>query len=1139
MALDQKFFKKSTAATGLADQEEGLVLHLDANDVDSYDGDGNIWYDINGHEINIPVADKASNLQLDLNASDTASYSGIGATWTDISGNSRNGAITGATFASDIRGYFQFDGSAKDRIKISDTALVQSNGTNFTVEAWVRRAGTGTHDYIASQTTDNGNSQNWLLRFTNSNTLGWFIYGTDNYLTTSTTYSANVWYHVVGLVESNGTSRIYVDGTLVTSSSSGRSADTQSYNTFIGSLGDGSYATMGDIDIAQVKIYDVALTAEEIGQNYRAGNFLSYSSIITSKHEATQGSLVTVPPVQGTLHTSNLALSLDANVYTSGSWSNTANSSYNATVNGAAHYNDNNSDYFDFDGSNDYAEVTAYAGTDIGNSGFTFEAWALCEASSGTDTIVSNIGGDLHGYQLLANGTNVKLYVYAGSDPPLANVQASSSIVVNTWNHYSFTVSSTSSGAAVKLYINGSEAATGSLSGAYSGANTSFNIGKYPYAPSNRYFEGKIAQVRTYSAALTPAQITTNYNATKDLYQGVTSLAFSLDANGHSGTYWTDSVGSINGTINGATYVDDNNSDYFNFDGSNDYISIAATETLDTSNVQSFELWFQPGNEQHAGHILTRSNSSFNPRGYAFRHNSDEFQAFFYSGTSAKFNQGFSVTRGEWTHAVVTIAGTTSGSAVKMYKNGVEVVSGTLSGDIATDSSFLTIIGRRNLSSSYDYFNGKIAQVRAYKGTMSAAQVKANYNATKALYRNPIALIDYRPDQYSGSGTSITNLGSLSNDAVLTGGIESTYDKELGDFFTIDGGSNTGDGIETTSNVTGVNLSTDGFTWELWINNTSDTFSYILSFNYSTTDYNLSYRSNLDKIQFFGGTIAQTPTLQLNRWYHIVASANSNGKNLYLDGVLVDSNTSAAANHNLNSKLYFGTYHSHSESTHIHTGPIGDARFYKGVLTAEQVAQNYLATKSKYPNGFNLSLFNNPTWNATDKAFSLNGSNQYFYNPGYVFDFGTNDYTVIIWFNSDNAAQGNALFSLYNTQGLMIDLWTGGVVRHYHDGSGSGLQYYTSETVTTGTWYQLAVTLNRANNLASMFLSTKSTFDSTASTSAIGSAATRSGNGGTNIGRYNSGFYFDGKIANVRVYQKALSSSEIEAVWNTDKNNIP
>ena len=1137
MALDQKFFKKSTtAATGLADQAEGLVLHLDANDVDSYDGDGSIWYDINGHEVNIPVADKASNLQLDLNASDTASYSGSGATWTDISGNSRNGAITGATFASDIRGYFQIDGSADDRIKIADTALVQSNGTNFTVEAWVRRAGTGTHDYIASQTTEDGNSQNWLLRFTNSNTIAWYIYGTDDYLLTSTTYSANVWYHVVGLVESNGTSRIYVDGTLVTSSSSGKSADTQSYNTFIGNLGDGSYATTGDIDIAQVKIYDVALTAEEIGQNYRAGNFLSYSSIITSKHEATQGSLVTVPPVQGTLHTSNLALSLDANVYTSGSWSNTANSSYNATVNGAAHYNDNNSDYFDFDGSNDYAEVTAYAGTDIGSNGFTFEAWALCEASSGTDTIVSNIGGDLHGYQLLANGTNVKLYVYAGSDPPLANVQASSSIVVNTWNHYSFTVSSTSSGAAVKLYINGSEAATGSLSGAYSGANTSFNIGKYPYAPSNRYFEGKIAQVRTYSAALTPAQITTNYNATKDLYQGVTSLAFHLDANGHSGTYWTDSVSSINGTINGATYVDDNNSDYFNFDGSNDYISIAATGTLDTSNVQSFEFWFQARGD---GHILTRSTSatSYNSRAYAFRVNGGNFDAFFYSGTGSKFSAGtdaFAVTNNEWTHVVVTITGTTSGSTGKVYKNGIEVASGTLSGDIGTNASFITHIGRRNYSSGYDYFDGKIAQIRAYKGTMSAAQVKTNYDATKALYQNPTLKANFDAANYT-SGAWVdsvnSNSGTLNNMTV-----SANFDKEVGNFFDfLNAGSSSSDNQNITVPDSASLSPTSTLSIEVIVS--PDSFSNHQRIIWKNGSYGLYASANGLYTFFINSTssVVQTTLNETNKFKHIVCTYDGSHMKIYINGILKNSTNKTGA---ISDSTYNFTIGGDGTGSRYYNGKIGFVRLYEGALTAEQVAQNYLATKNKYPNGFNLSLLNNPTWNATDKEFSLNGSNQYFYNTSYPLNFGADDYTVIIWFNSDTNNANKALFSTYNANGLMIDLRSDGTIRHYHDGAVQ-LQYYTSETISTGTWYQLAVTFDRSSHTGSMYLSTKSIFDSTASTSTATNGATNNGNGGTNIGRYNSGFYFDGKIANVRVYQKALSSSEIQAVWNTDKNNIP
>ena len=103
MALDQKFFKKSTtAATGLADQEQGLTAYLDANDVDSYDGDGSIWYDIAGHEVNIPlVSDDTNNLKIHYDPSNTNSYSGSGTTLTNLAGNSLNATVVASRFDND------------------------------------------------------------------------------------------------------------------------------------------------------------------------------------------------------------------------------------------------------------------------------------------------------------------------------------------------------------------------------------------------------------------------------------------------------------------------------------------------------------------------------------------------------------------------------------------------------------------------------------------------------------------------------------------------------------------------------------------------------------------------------------------------------------------------------------------------------------------------------------------------------------------------------------------------------------------------------------------------------------------------------------------------------------------------------
>lgn len=736
MALDQKFFKKSTA--GSTDQEQGLFIYADANDVDSYDGDGSIWYDINSHEVNVPLVDKASNLQLHLNASNTTSYSGSGTTWTDLSGNDRHGTITDPVFESGLAGGLDFNsatGTSGDKVVVAHNAAFNQQN-NMTFEVWLKRDGT-TEDNIFYKGGASGDSYFFSWNPSYGYYFYTYVWGGGVYSGTSG-LSTGVYEHVVITIDGSGNRKMYVNGTLSANNLNGNTTGTGTL-TDTGPLTIGGYypyAVHGGFDgrISVVRIYNTVLTAAEVGQNFRAGNNFNYSSIITSKHEATQG----------TLYTTNLNLSLDANNYSgSGDWQDGANDN-DGVISGATYTNDGNSDYFDFDGSNDYINV---AGSDL-NPAYTkcIELWFNTDSTSEQYIISNNNGSGAYGYHMGVTSGKLFMWIYSQEQ-----------------GHY---------------------------------------------------------------------------------------------------------------------------------------------------------------------HVNTSTGSS---------------------NTAA-------ITVGEWNHAVWTMGPNASDN--KIYLNGnLAYTESSIGGGTFPSTAAYNGINIGKYTSS-GWFNGKLAQVRAYSTALTQAQITTNYNATKELYQNPAVLIDYRPNQYSGSGTSITNLGSLSNDAVLTGGIESTYDQELGDFFIIDGGSNTGDGIETTSNVTGVNLSSDGFSWEIWVNITSDSFSYITSFNYSTTYYNFSYRANTDTIMFFNlGTTLNTPTLQLNRWYHVVGTANSAGTKLYTNGVLSASNTTAAPNHNLNSKIYFGTYHSHSSGDHIHTGPLGDGRFYKGVLTAKQVVQNYLATKNKYPNGNNFTLY--------------------------------------------------------------------------------------------------------------------------------------------------------------------------------------
>ena len=86
MAINERLVHTASAAAGNAG-EEGLILHLDANDVDSFDGDGNVWYDIHDHEYT-----PTTNVSEHFN---TVTYTG--------SGDTTNGqSITGVGFQPDL-----------------------------------------------------------------------------------------------------------------------------------------------------------------------------------------------------------------------------------------------------------------------------------------------------------------------------------------------------------------------------------------------------------------------------------------------------------------------------------------------------------------------------------------------------------------------------------------------------------------------------------------------------------------------------------------------------------------------------------------------------------------------------------------------------------------------------------------------------------------------------------------------------------------------------------------------------------------------------------------------------------------------------------------------------------------------------
>tara|TARA_B100000902_G_scaffold10567_1_gene12895 strand:- start:233 stop:3682 length:3450 start_codon:yes stop_codon:yes gene_type:complete len=1143
MALDQKFFKKSTAAgSGLTDQEQGLVLHLDANDVDSYDGDGSIWYDIDEHEVNVPLADKASNLKVHLNASDTTSYNGIGTTWTDLTDTGLNATISGPSFGSDTVGYFDFSSAASDLITIPDSPFVDMQ-SNSTMEIWLQKPATTCH--IINKGAGGANESYAL--WATSSTIYFYRYNSGGGVTSGLNISTSSigtdeYMHVVITVGSSGDFKMYLNGgNLVTASLS-------SYRDNSHGVRIGNYNTSNSYPytkrLSVVRYYNTALTAAEVGQNFRAGNFLNYSSTITSKHEATQGSLVTAPPTQGTLYTSNLAFHLDANGHSGTYWTDSVGS-INGTINGATYVNNDNSDYFTFDGSND---TITFPATDTSPINFssethTIEFWINFNNLQNEDVVIGKWGGSnaTKSFQIQVSGSHNKLTVLERDGGSSNTYETTGTFSNGTWAHFVYARSASQ----VKLYINGViDSDPAANNGINAGSTQNITIGDQP--GGGVFFGGKLAQLRIYSSTLDSSQVLTNYNATKDLYQGVASLQLSLDANGYTTGNWTDTSGNNrHAIISGNTaHTNDNNSDYFTLDGSGDYFTVAHNNIFNLDVDATIEMWIwrsSTTNEQG----LMHKGGPWNAYNGWFLNWTSSVGYYFYDYDTASLTKSGTAAAplNEWTHLVLSWnAGTRK---AKMYINGAEPSYHTAptdgGGAVGTTNTGTLEIGKAatSLGTGHPAWNGKIAQVRIYNGAMSETQVKTNYNATKALYQNPTILTDLRPTNYS-SGTTWNDSSTQGNNATLHNfgsTVTSYYDQEIGNFFDLDG-SNDYFSTSITKNWASI-----PFSVEMWFNTDSRNGEYLWGLNensYQAYGVGPSTRGsgNNYQLMFLGsGVIVSAGVVQTNRWYHLVFTSDGTTKKAYLDGSFVASST-VTINSAANGKAFiFGRYGEYPGA--YFNGKIGHTRVYEGALTAEQVAQNYLATKNNYPNGNNATISGSPTWGTynsggvTYNYFDLNGSSHYMTIPqNTIFDFELPT-TLEVWVNKDGTGRewviqkSNGGSGSYSWQ---LEHSSSGNYRfQMHNTSNGTITINVTSATNTGTWYHIAIT-HDGNNVYKIYL------NGSLQESATLSGTISKNTNGVTIGKYIVGGYeFDGKIGMIKFYNKTFSATEVTAAYNNTK----
>ncbi len=207
-------------------------------------------------------------LVLALDAGNTQSYPGSGSTWTDLSGKGNDGTLYGSpSYSNTNGGNFNFD-EVDDYVDLGSSVI---NSTAYTKVAWIRPE-SACRNIISSSASTDGHVM-WMSSGSST------VYAGHNGSWSSSNARVshrpnnpgdmlNQWWCVVVTFSTSSGWAMYFNGELVDTDSNTDALNNASLNTYISAYGAG--ANLFDGDIPVVQIYNRALTASEVKQNYNA-----------------------------------------------------------------------------------------------------------------------------------------------------------------------------------------------------------------------------------------------------------------------------------------------------------------------------------------------------------------------------------------------------------------------------------------------------------------------------------------------------------------------------------------------------------------------------------------------------------------------------------------------------------------------------------------------------------------------------------------------------------------------------------------------------------------------------------------------------------------------------------------------------
>jgi hypothetical protein len=536
-----------------------------------------------------------------------------------------------------------------------------------------------------------------------------------------------------------------------------------------------------------------------------------------------------------------------------------------------------------FDGSNDYLEIADNSELGFADGqAFSVSIWFKTSDATSEMYLFDNRGGGstTEGFSALLDGNATNYLGYIADGSSSATVTNTTDYHDGNWHHFAFTWDGTDT---ITSYIDGSSVGTDTQAlGEVDGG--ALYIGKFS-GGSSSYFNGQLDEFAIWNAELSASDVTSIYNNGKviDLSN---STAYAVDRTANL-KLWLRCGDKAEPESTTSIARQDF---YTDFDGTDDTVKAGSLndELRNISNL-SATAWIYPTHTGTGDTYYSIVNqwdySSVQNWGIWLHTDGATDSALHWNGGGSASNAVEDATKriptNQWTH----VACTKDGTAIKLYVNGSEVVSGTDSASSVPDVSGILRIGSQGSSGSDDiYFSGKISNVTTYKTTLDAQTIKQFAKSRFTPMRdNRFSVVDFD-------------------------------------------GSN--DYIDISSSLT-----PSALTFTIWIATVTDgnyrTFIQCGDLLISKSDGN---KVHVNK----SGSAGQNSTTSFvaNEWTHIAVTADSSGTKVYRNGVL-DLNGSAIAF--TAGDILIGKY----SGGQLTSGSISSVAFYSSVKSADEIYAIY------------------------------------------------------------------------------------------------------------------------------------------------------------------------------------------------------